>query len=70
MQGILAVREQKSIEKINNEIGVYLLEVEKIKDWGLIVDEAINQSDYCETTKRRKLTNNQTKQRELIKALL
>mgnify|MGYP003153790402 CR=1 FL=1 len=70
MISVLAVREQRSIDKISSEIGVYLLAVQRIEEWCMIVAEAIMSSDYCSGVKRRKLEENKLKQRQLIKALL
>ena len=70
MISVLAVREQRSIDKISSEIGVYLLAVQRIEEWCMIAAEAIMSSDYCSGVKRRKLEENKLKQRQLIKALL
>ena len=69
MISVLAVREQKSIQKISNQIGHYLSEVQKVKDWCMIGAEAIMESDYPESTKRIKLKENKLRQAEMIKAI-
>jgi hypothetical protein len=70
MISVLAVREQKSIQKISNEIGRYLSEVQKVKDWCMIGAVAIMKSDYPDNTKRIKLKENKLRQAEMIKAIL
>ena len=70
MISVLAVREQKSIQKISNEIGSYFSEVQKVKDWCMIGAVAIMESDYSESTKRTKLKENKLRQAEMIKSIL
>ena len=70
MISILAVREQRSIQKISNEIGSYLSQVQKIKDFCLISAHAIMDSDYPESTKKTKLKENKLRQAQMISAIL
>ena len=70
MISILAVREQRSIQKISNEIGSYLSDVQKIKDFCLIASHAIMESDYPENTKKTKLKENKLRQSQMINSIL